>query len=445
MHNYPLFAIVAISLILTGLIAPAFSDQEASSTGNVRVPAYTAYFEPEFDPSGLQLSVEKGITGWENQETNIVWYGQFSKPGTFSAGISLSLPQDSTSRLMLTIAKQVQPADVDDFSRNGNYYEAAVTGRGGTPIIADFGSVVIPTAGVYRFVLTGLTKSGTVFGDIDALLLSGPAAPDVHFSTEKSRLAPAVHLWYPAPQKAKIAWFYNEITPIDDPINTYYMVCGFTGGYFGIQVNAPDKRTILFSVWNSGVTENNPDNVPAENKVRLIADGKDVISREFGREGSGGQSFKKYMWKTGHTYRMLVSARPDNDGTIFSGYFFFPEKKSWELIASWKKPGECGWLRGLYSFNENFIVANGFQRRSARYGNQWILTGEGTWIELTTALYTHSDQTGNRPDRSGEAASNGFYLMNGGIISPSTNVTYQQILRRPASAKIPVEELPPVP
>ena len=33
---------------------------------------------------------------------------------------------------------------------------------------------------------------------------------------------------------------------------TYYMACGWHRGYFGMQVNSPTERRIIFSVWDSG-------------------------------------------------------------------------------------------------------------------------------------------------------------------------------------------------
>ncbi len=42
------------------------------------------------------------------------------------------------------------------------------------------------------------------------------------------------------------------------------------------------------------------------------------------------------------------------------------------LISSWKAPKTGGWLKGLYSFSENYVGDNGELRRKALYGNQWI-------------------------------------------------------------------------
>jgi hypothetical protein len=95
-------------------------------------------------------------------------------------------------------------------------------------------------------------------------------------------------------------------------------------------------------------------------------------------------------------------------------------------------------LRGLYSFNEDFDGASGHLQRLCEFGNQWIKTADGKWIELTTAHFTH-DETGNadRADYgSGVTKEGRFYLSNGGFIAgPIPNGA----IVRPASAKGPGE------
>src|SRR5690242_1651744 len=130
-----------------------------------RVPAFTAFIEP--DPEGAEVSEDRGVTGWTSGKERVVWYGKFAAPGRVDVGLSLRLPAGSTSRLRLTVAKKTLTA----------------TATGGTDAVTlSFGSVEIPAPGYCRFVLEGLSKTGPTFGDLDALLLSGPAMSDVHFN-----------------------------------------------------------------------------------------------------------------------------------------------------------------------------------------------------------------------------------------------------------------------
>jgi hypothetical protein len=223
------------------------------------------------------------------------------------------------------------------------------------------------------------------------------------------------------------------------------MVCGFNRGYFGIQVNSATERRIIFSVWDSGNEGVDRKKVAADDRVQLLAKGDGVVASDFGNEGTGGHSHLVYNWKTGDTYRFLLTAKPDGTHTTYCGYFFFPDKKAWGLIASFRAPNDGGWLKGLYSFNENFGGANGQKRRLSEFGNQWIKTSDGTWSELTTAHFTH-DATGgkDRLDYAAGAVQDRFYLSNGGFVAEP--IKSGDKIQRPATGKPPADiELPALP
>ena len=62
-----------------------------------------------------------------------------------------------------------------------------------------------------------------------ALLLAFPAAADERLKGIACR---SVHLGYPAPEGTA---FYNEADVEKTSEGTYFMVCGWSKGYFGIQ------------------------------------------------------------------------------------------------------------------------------------------------------------------------------------------------------------------
>ena len=63
-----------------------------------------------------------------------------------------------------------------------------------------------------------------------------------------------------------------------DPVGSYYMACGFRRGYFGIQVNSPTERRIIFSVWDSGTEAVDRSKVSAEDRVQLMGKGEGVVA-----------------------------------------------------------------------------------------------------------------------------------------------------------------------
>lgn len=387
----------------------------------LRVPAFTAYLSPDAD--GAWVSERSGVTRWKNPSLKVEWFGEFKTPGKTEAAVTLLLPAGENSKLRLTVGDQS--------------HEATATGAGPNLVTVNFGAFDVKLPGYQRFTLESHNAAGQSAGDIEALILDGPATKDAHFNLKERRNAASVHLAYPVPPGTNVAAFYCEMTGVDEPVATYYMACGWHRGYFGMQVNSPTERRIIFSVWDSGDEAVSRDKVAAADRVTLVAKGAGVYSGDFGNEGTGGHSHLKYQWKTGEKQRFIVTAKPlDATHTIYSGFYFHPDQQQWMLISSWKAPKDGSWLRGLYSFSENFMGSNGHLRRKALYGNQWIRTDVGQWIELTTASFSH-DPTGrtDRLDRFMGLENGQFFLSQGGFVPGFTK--YGEKFSRPATVKPP--------
>lgn len=410
------------------LIAGAITTLTAAAA-ELRVPAYTAYLEPNAD--GARVSQRGGVTRWSDPKVMVVWFGEFKQAGEVTVRLTLKLPTDAESKLKLTVAGQSR--------------ETSVKGAGSdTPVTADFGAFNVEQPGYQRFALESLNERGKPFGDLEALLLDGPALADAHFNLKERRNAASVHLAYPVPAGTDVAAFYCEVTAVEDPVTTFYMACGWHRGYFGMQVNSLTERRIIFSVWDSGNEAVDRQKVADDNRVKLMGKGEGVYTGDFGNEGTGGHSHLKYLWKTGEKQRFIVTAQPTNEiFTIFSGYYFHPDKQEWMLISSWQAPKEGGWLRRPHSFSENFWGSTGHVLRKALYGNQWIRTPTGEWIELTTATFSH-DPTGrqDRLDRFMGVENGQFFLRHGGFVAGFTQ--FGEKFTRPALGKPPVIKLPEV-
>ena len=400
------------------------------AVAELRVPAFTAYLDPS--PEGARISEKNGIRGWKDPALKVLWFGDVRSAGMFTASVALRLPAGTVSKLRLTAAGQSR--------------DASVTGAGEDKIVtAGFGGFEAKAAGPLRFELASLNAAGSPAGDLDALLLDGPAMVDAHFNLEERRNAASVHLAYPTPKELLIEGFYDEVTAVDDPTSTFYMACGWHRGYFGMQVNSATERRIIFSVWDSGNEAVDRAKVPKEDRVQLLAKGDGVVANDFGNEGTGGHSHRVFPWKTGETQRFYVTARPaDATHTIYTGYFLAAGETRWQLIASFKAPKDGGRLRGLHSFSENFWGSNGHLRRKALYGDQWIRTSDGRWTELTVATFSH-DPTGKkaRLDRSMGIEDGRFYLSHGGFGPASTR--FGERFERIPTGKAPVIDLPEVP
>ncbi len=250
----------------------------------------------------------------------------------------------------------------------------------------------------------------------------------------------SVHLGYKGEPGSA---FYNEMTIEESAPGTYFMAAGFRDGYFGLQELANGKKLIIFSVWDP-TSGDDPKTVPPEKRVKLLKQGDGVRVGRFGGEGTGGQSFHDFTWKTGESYRFLVTTTTDGpDRTAFAAYFYFPETKSWKHLATFSTVTKNKTLGGYYSFVEDFRrnKISTTKLRRASFNNAWVKTTKGDWLELTTARFTADANpvlnidAGLKADR--------FFLATGGTIENTTTKLKDTIVR-PAQKRAP-SDLPPTP
>jgi hypothetical protein len=211
------------------------------------------------------------------------------------------------------------------------------------------------------------------------MIFSTPAAAQARQTACRS-----VHLWYKAPEAVA---FYNEVTVERSAPGTYFCVCGWDKGYFGIQELGNGKKVIIFSVWDSD--QNDKSAVDEEKRVKLLHKDEKVRIGRFGGEGTGGQSFLDYEWKVGETYRLIVSAKVNGERTENGGYFYVPEEKAWKHLVTFSTITGGKKLKGYYSFIEDFKRdgVSATKARMARYGNTWVKAGD-EWEPARSARFT---------------------------------------------------------
>lgn len=222
----------------------------------------------------------------------------------------------------------------------------------------------------------------------------------------------SVHLHYPAPSGDA---FTNEVIVDQSSEGTYFCVCGFNQGYYGLQELGNGKKVLIFSVWDPG-KQDDPNAVAEDQRVKLVAKDEHVRIGRFGNEGTGGQSFLDYDWKVGETYRFLVTSRVEGERTAFAAYFAPPEATAWRHLVTFSTLTGGKPLGGYYSFVEDFRRnrVSATQERRARYGNGWVRGTDGHWFALTRARFTAD----NNPALTIDAGvRNGrFFLATGGDV-----------------------------
>lgn len=361
---------------------------------------------------------DSGIRHWSDVRDSFTTYVRVAATGTLHLWMRGSVPTGNSQLA-------VRVGDI----------EKIVGLRGTETKDYELGVWNVRDTGYLAIHVSGLAKTGDIFADMNALLLDGTAINDrtVFVKNNKGnffywgRRGSSTHLIYLLPSEVQAEWFYTEVTVPqgNDILGSYFMADGFGEGYFGMQVNSPTTRHILFSVWSPFKTDN-PKDIPSDQRIQLLRRGDGVHAGKFGNEGSGGQSYLNYPWKAGRTYRFLLHASPHSpdsaDYTVFTAYFYAPEARKWRLIASFRRPQTYTYLTHLHSFLENFLPEQGDKERRVLFGNQWIKTAQGQWIELNK-MHFSTDNTGRigyRMDYAGGVVGQQFYLQNCGFFSDYT-------------------------
>jgi hypothetical protein len=389
------------------------------NTRMLSIPASGNSWNINLSENSEEIITRSGIENWKNPDDIIRTYFYTETEGPVFVGLCAKT-DTVTSVIRVTsgdISRTIKIRNVE--------YDTIMAGE-----------FRVEHPGYQAIDLHGVKKSGAVFASVSDILIGGPATEGkVYFIKDDfyfGRRGPSVHLKYDMPDKASdIVWFYNEINiPAGNDIEgSFFMANGFADGYFGIQVNSHDERRILFSVW-SPFKSDKPEEIPDDYKIILLKKGENVIAGEFGNEGSGGQSYRKYMWKADQVYRFLLKGEPSIDNsTDYTAYFYMPETGNWELIAGFRRPKTTSYLKNLYSFLENFIPETGFITRKGFYSNQWICDKNGTWYELSSAKFT-ADATArkeSRLDYAGGVENASFFLKNCGFIDEKTQINTQLV------------------
>lgn len=426
-------ALLSGSIILAGCGGesgvPAADDNQQTANPTPSLPhslALSANSWVKANPAASRaLMQEDGISNWRYSDQVISSFIHLPQTGELELAIRGKIASGQ-STIEVSLAGQTQNVILNSNTEQLYY----------------IGKFTISTPGYQEIKLRGVASSHDTFGELSSLSFGGSAASGASFIRDEvywGRRGPSVHLSYQLPEATAIRYFYSEMqVPVgQDVIGSFYMANGFADGYFGIQVNSATERRVLFSVWSPYQTDD-PSTIPEHLQVKLLRKGEQVVTGEFGNEGSGGQSFLRYTWQAGTTYQFLLKAEPQADNhTHYTAWFFAPEQAKWQLIAAFSRPETQRNIERPHSFLENFIPEMGDTSRHVYFPSQWFADAAGNWYQNRQASFSVDDtgRRGNRLDFAGAYTEQGLMLQNCGFFNQTT--TPGSSWQLPAQNRVP--------
>ena len=170
-----------------------------------------------------------------------------------------------------------------------------------------------------------------------------------------------------------------EMTPLTEPVGTYYSPLNWDFGYTGLQRRGSHfERQLQFSMWDAG---------DREASVVETADG--LTCDRFGHEGTGMQCRAEYPWVVGATYRFEVTEEVEEGVSVFA------------LEVTDLASGESRYIGKLRFGTKSrldymVLFVEDFDRtaptcldqavRSAAFRRAMARTADGRWVPVTDGL-----------------------------------------------------------
>lgn len=256
-----------------------------------------------------------------------------------------------------------------------------------------------------------------------------------------------------APVGQAYDWAYQEVLvprEYQHPAD-YYCTIATLSCYMGIQsvdrVGNNFNRTVLFSCWDSGNTDENPD-LPQYLRAKVYDYNHRGVSGHGGGEGSSGTiqlNNDTTWWRSDEWVQFLVNARPENateieknkngeyeehkvENTLLSVWYKMASDSAWTYLATIREANKNELMGSWYSFIENFGGGEGHQLHKVFYRHGYMRSAaSGKWYNRNHVGFSHYGDRTTRTDRYSGTTSlyeNAFQMCYGGwgLPTDSSNV-----------------------
>ena len=393
----------------------------------------------EFDGAYYSTSFKESSIAWPTKSGVCVVFGLHMPAGHVRTDMVL-MPKNGKSFKLHT--RLVDPLD-------GSVLQAGETSLDNTSMRRDtveiLPDVVVPEDKWYRLEIVGEGAASGISQFYGLLFQRESTLPVVDADIF---MAPSVHLFgyrstdKSVPTNDAFDWVYLEVMypSVYEVLSTYVMSIGSDGQYGGIQSIAKPggfNRQVLFSIWDHGDTDSDP-NLPDYLRSGELDKGPSVYTTRFGGEGTGISA--RYpdgnWWNPDHWMQFIVYARPEaidvvlGDGstvtyenTLQTMWYKQDDETEWRYIATLRQSGINHLYDSFYSFIENFYHVGGEFFRRAYFRNPTMRSAVGgKWYPMNQVDFGHTQGTGARNSRTdyghGVTAvyDNCYYMQTGGFV-----------------------------
>lgn len=332
---------------------------------------------------------------------------------------------------------------VSDPETQSIIYETEVGASGtksvGLEMFTDFN---FPADKWYRFEFSASSGQSSI-ASIDKLEFYRESNKNI--TTPGIFMAPSTHLnsstpvGPSAPSGQSYDWGYEEVMyPSKYERGARYVeAMNLLKGYMGIQYTEKGNRNVIFSMWDNGSTDNDP-NLPEYLRSGFMDGDSRLTVERFRGEGTG----QKTIFEFGQYYRpdtwvqFLFNARPElvnvsltgTDGhdttivysnTITTAWYKMADDPDWTYISTIRASGANNYFSGFTSFLENF-GDNGCEYTRAYWRNPYMRSvASGKWYNISHFTFSHTQGTSARNSRSDfghgvtEVYPNAWYMEHG--------------------------------
>ncbi len=263
-----------------------------------------------------------------------------------------------------------------------------------------------------------------------------------------------------APAGSAYDWAYVEgmvLSEHQHPCD-YFMTIGALNSYMGFQTNGrvnngtDFNRRVLFSVWDNGNTDEDPD-LPEYMQAEVFDYNHEGVSGHGGGEGSTGSVMfmdKTWYWQPDHWVQFLLNVRPENvriamkdrhgndsiaeaENTVMTAWYKMDNWPDWQYMASIRAAFLNQLIGGWYSFIENFGGNEGWGKHRVNYRHAFMRSAaSGEWYNRNYVNFFPCYTTERPKSEASHGASgtmdNTFFLEYGGYNVHYDSAHYTSLL-----------------